>query len=246
MSLSFASRMGAVLFALLLYYAIQYPSAWAALQNPWGAPPAWHERGRWLYMTIHHLAQALLALLAIGFLSGFRFRNWGLNLDNAAESLRLVRQFSIWFGAVIGASLLLQLLTGASSIYQRPLEADHIIGGLFFMWIVSGLSEEILFRGLFQTWFARFWKGRVQLFGIEVPVAGIVAAALFALVHVNFSFSTWQITHFSPMQVALAFVLGIFYAVAYHRTGSLLAPALAHNISNGMMESSNLLVAVAN
>lgn len=112
------------------------------------------------------------------------------------------------------------------------------------MWIVSGISEEILFRGLFQTWFSRFWKRTITVGGVEVPTAGIVAAILFALVHINFSFRTLEITHFSPMQVALSFVLGIFYAVAYHRTGSLFAPALAHNAANGLMETVNLTVAI--
>lgn len=114
------------------------------------------------------------------------------------------------------------------------------------MWVVSGTSEEILFRGLFQTWFARFWTETFRVGAVEMPVAGVVGAAFFALVHVNFSFSAWEITRFSPMQVAVAFALGLFYAAAYHRTGSLLAPALAHNIANGLMETGNLAVASVN
>lgn len=245
MDRSVASRAGAILFALLLYYAIQFPSAWLGLQNPWGAPSSWHENGQWLYMTIHHMGQAALALIAIALLGRFRIREWGLNFDNRRESRRLVVKFSVWFGLFMVVSLILQIATGARPIYGRPLTPDHIVGGLFFMWIVSGVSEEILFRGLFQTWFSRFWKGAITLVGVEVPTAGIVAAILFALVHINFSFDTLEITHFSPMQVALAFSLGIFYAVAYFRTGSLLAPAFAHNIANGLMESVNLTVAVA-
>lgn len=239
------AKIGAVLFAIALYYAIQFPSAWAGLQNVWGAPASWQENGQWLYMTIHHVAQALLALLAIALLSGLRPRRWGLNLDNAAESLRLVRKFALWFAGIMAVSAALQLGSGASSIYGRPLRADHIAGGMFFMWVVSGASEEILFRGLFQTWFSRFWKGRVRPFGIEIPCAGVVGAAFFALVHINFSFRTLEITHFAPMQLLIAFALGLFYAVAYHRTGSLLAPALAHNIANGLMETVNLLVAAS-
>lgn len=196
-------------------------------------------------MTIHHVAQALLAVIAITCLGRLRFRDWGLNFDNARESLRLAAKFSLWFGLFIGISLILQIATGAAPIYGRPVTADHVIGGLFFMWIVSGISEEILFRGLFQTWFSRFWRGTITLGGVNVPTAGIVAAILFALVHINFSVRTLEITHFSPMQVTLSFMLGIFYAVAYYRTGSLLAPALAHNAANGIMETVNFTVAVA-
>lgn len=246
MARSIIARFGAVLFAVALYYAIQFPSAWAGLQNPWGVPPSWHESGQWLYMTVHHLTQALLALVAIALLGGFRFRDWGLNLDNAGHSMRLVGKFSLWFGLIIGVSLILQLVTGAAPIYNRPLTPDHVLGGLFFMSIVSGISEEILFRGLFQTWFSRFWKGSAKFFGIEVPAAGLIAAVLFALVHINVDFGTFEITHFAPMQVLVSLALGVFYAIAYHKTGSLLAPALAHNIANGLMEGTNLIVAAAN
>jgi membrane protease YdiL (CAAX protease family) len=204
MARSVATKAGAVLFAVLLYCAIQFPSAWAGLQNPWGAPPSWHESGAWLYMTVHHVAQALLAVAAIAVLGRFRFREWGLNFDHAGTSLKLVRSFSVWFAVVMAVSVSLQLATGAASIYDRPLRPDHVLGGLFFMWIVSGVSEEILFRGLFQTWFARFWTGAFRIGGTEMPVAGVVGALFFALVHVNFSFETWEITRFSPMQVAVA------------------------------------------
>lgn len=241
-----AIKAGAIVVAFLLYYAIQFPAVWAGLQNPWNAPPSWLENGAWLYMTVHHVVQALLALLVIAVLSGFRFGAWGLNLDNARASIDLVKRFTVWFGVIIAVGLVMQLATGATSIYDGPLRLDHMVGGLFFMWVVSGVSEEILFRGLFQTWFARFWSRVVKVAGVEIPVAGIVAAIFFAVVHINFSIITWEITHFSPMQIALAFVLGLFYAVAYHKTGSLLAPALAHNIANGLMETSNLTVALAN
>lgn len=240
-----AIKAGAIIVAFLLYYAIQLPAVWAGLQNPWNASPSWHENGAWLYMTVHHVVQALLALLVIGLLGGFRFSAWGLNFDNARESLGLVGRFAFWFGVIIAVSVALQLATGAASIYDSPMTPDHVLGGLFFMWVVSGVSEEILFRGLFQTWFARFWSGLLKVAGLEIPVAGVVGALFFALVHINFSLSTGEITHFSPMQVALAFVLGLIYAAAYHKTGSLLAPALAHSIANGLMETSNLTIALA-
>lgn len=116
MDRSITRRAGAVLFAVLLYYVIQFPSAWAGLQNPWGAPASWHESSQWLYMTIHHVAQALLALIAIAFLGRFRFREWGLNFNNARESLRLAAKFSLWFGLFMAISLILQIATGAPPI----------------------------------------------------------------------------------------------------------------------------------
>ena len=46
-----------------------------------------------------------------------------------------------------------------------------------------------------------------------------------------------------PRQMILAFVLGVYYAVAYDRTGSLLAPIVAHNVVDGGMVTVEWLVA---
>jgi membrane protease YdiL (CAAX protease family) len=44
------------------------------------------------------------------------------------------------------------------------------------------------------------------------------------------------------MQVFMAFALGIFYAVLRERTGSLLGPVLAHNISDGWLSILFILI----
>lgn len=243
---SLLQRASAVVLLLILYYAIQFPSAWLALQNPFGFPESWVESGAWLYMIVHHVAQMLLALLVIGLLGGWRYAEWGLNLDKFPLSLGLVRRFTFWFGLFILVGTALQLAFGsAGPPRSAPLSPAHVAGGLFFMWVVSGVSEEVLFRGMMQTFLARFWRSQVRLPGVEVSTAGLVTALIFTAVHVNFDVRTLEITHLSLPQLAIAFVLGIFYAVAYERTGSLLAPALAHNISNGLMESANLALALA-
>ncbi|MFQ5950744.1 MAG: type II CAAX prenyl endopeptidase Rce1 family protein [Candidatus Geothermarchaeales archaeon] len=65
--------------------------------------------------------------------------------------------------------------------------------------------------------------------------AGILAAILFMLAHIGFTFSPFAITHFSLSQQFLAFVHGLYYAIVFHRTGSLLGPIISHGYSNGML-----------
>jgi uncharacterized protein len=104
--------------------------------------------------------------------------------------------------------------------------------------VLVGLSEEIVFRGFFQTALAAFWHGTVQIFGVRVPVAGLLAAVIFTLAHVSFRHMSAD-----PRQLVLAFTLGVFYAVAYYRTGSLLAPIVAHNVVDGGIVTVEWLVA---
>ena len=66
----------------------------------------------------------------------------------------------------------------------------------------------------------------------EIPTSGIVAAILFTLAHIGFTFSQFAITYFDPLQLFGAFGFGLFFAIIFHRTGSLLGPIILHGYSN--------------
>lgn len=224
-----------------LYYAIQFPSVWLGGKNFLGGPELWLRNGAWLYMVQHHLAQMALALVVIGVAGRMRFGEWGLNLGNWKRSLRMTRSFTVIFAVVIAVGIGLQVAGGIEP-REAPRTGPEIAGWLFFMIVVSGLSEEILFRGMMQTWLSRWFPAQLSLPGLKVPAAGLLTAVIFAAVHINFTLVPLQVTHFYAPQVFIAFVLGVVYSVAYHRTGSLLAPILMHNIANGLMALSPLIV----
>ena len=241
------SRAGSILVLALaliaLYYLIQLPSVWFGRQNWLGAPAGWVENAAWLYMTGHHLAQMFLALLVIAIASRGRVSEWGLNLRNWRMSLSITREVTVVFVVIMVVSVAVQLAAGAPPRSAPPLTFGHVAGTLFFMAVISGLSEEILFRGMMQSWLARWTGAEVALLGWRLSLAGLVTAVIFAAVHVNFTLSPLAVTHLYWPQVITALVLGLVYAWAYDRTSSLLAPILLHNFSNGLMAGGNLLVA---
>lgn len=211
--------------------------------------PLLQQRGSWLHYLNHHGVQMLLALALIGLLARGRFAAWGLNVDNARESWRLLSRgfFPILLLVLLAGHTLVPIATGTlpprfADGLPRPVD---LAGMLFFSFVLVGLSEEIVFRGLFQTALARFWRGSVRLAGVEVPTAGLWAAAIFTIAHVSFTLAPPWIRQADPRQLVLAFVLGIYYARAYRRTGSLLAPVLAHNAVNGGILAAELAVAAA-
>jgi len=226
-----------------LYYLIQLPSVWFGGLNLFGAPDSFVENGAWLYMTGHHLAQMVLALCVIAAVGKAAFGDWGLNLRNWRRSLRITREVVFIFAIIMAISLALQLFSGAPPRSAPPLTLGHIAGTLFFMIVISGLSEEILFRGMMQTWLSRQTSAAVSVFGLRLSVAGLIAALIFAAVHINFSLTPLAVTHLYWPQLAVALGLGLVYAWAYDRTQSLLAPILIHNVSNGMMAGVTLVVA---
>jgi uncharacterized protein len=240
---SIYQRMLALAFVIGLYYAIQLLTQLLAVYPHLGLPEDLTRHGSWVQVFDHHVWQMLLALAAIGILSRGRWREWGLNLRNRNESLRLIWQFLRYYGLYfIGIGFVVQWLFFPIPEVDHPLTVTHIAGRLLFGFLFVGLSEEILFRGLIQTYLSRFWRGVRRWGSIEMPVAGILAAGIFTLVHINFSIVPLQITHLYIPQLIMALVLGLFYAFAYHRTGSLLAPIVTHNLSDGLLWMSEYLL----
>lgn len=229
-------RAAAVAAVLATYYAIQLLTGMLALYPHLPLPETAVQPGSWIRAVDHHLWQMGLALVAIGALSRGRWSEWGLNLRNRDESLGILCRFCWIYGVYfVGGGLVVQSLFLGAPPADHPLTPFHVAGRLAFGFLLVGLSEEILFRGLFHTWLARSWTGVVRARGVEMPTAGIVAALVFTLAHVGFRIAPFEVFHVAPLQLMQALVLGLFYSWAYHRTRSLLAPVLAHNFSDGVL-----------
>lgn len=233
---SWFRKLASVGVVLAIYYAIQAATAALRLYPRLGLPQELTAYGSWIQLTDHHFWQLWLALAAIAVLSRGRVAEWGLNLRNRAESLRLVKAFVIYYGLYfVGVGVLLKILVLGPSEPGHPWTAFHVGGMLAFGFLFVGVSEEVLFRGLFQTYLSRYWAGAVKLPGVRISAAGVIGAIVFAAVHIRFTIDPLAVTHISFGQLVQALVLGLVYAWAYDRTGSLLAPILMHNLSNGLL-----------
>lgn len=198
------------------------------------------EHGSWLHYLNHHIAQMAIALVLILILMRGRLHGAGLNLANLSESLRLLTTgfFPVFFLCLIAGHVLTPIVQNVPpERFVGGIRTTDFVGMLAFSWVIVGLSEEIVFRGFFQTALSKFWQGTVLIAGIRVPLAGLWSTVIFVIAHISFSTMSAD-----PRQLILAFVLGIYYAVAYYRTGSLLAPIVAHNLVDGGIITSEWIV----
>jgi len=79
--------------------------------------------------------------------------------------------------------------------------------------VLAPLCEEFIFRGLLFRGLRR---------DLPLPWAAVASAAVFAIIHPS-------------LGVVPVFGLGLAAAIAYERTGWLLAPVLAHAVYNGVV-----------
>ncbi len=85
-----------------------------------------------------------------------------------------------------------------------------------------------------MTVLGKYWRGTYRIGHVEIPSVAIVATIFFLLGHIGFTFSPFAMTTVSLYQQFWIFVLGLYKAILFHRTGSLLGPIVTHNYTNGI------------
>jgi len=187
----------------------------------------------WLAMLANHAVMLVFGLVLIAWFSRGNFSEYGIKWPNQR---RYVLSALLW-GAAFG--LLMTLVDYFPQILRHIAPPDNLaltprsIGAwLFFEAIYVGPTEEIPFRGLLQTFLMQRTSGRVRLWKYEMHVAGVILALLFALAHL---ISFWTENFWLAFgQQIYAFGLGILYAYWREKSGSLLAPIIGHNVSDGV------------
>ncbi|HEY5592072.1 MAG TPA: type II CAAX endopeptidase family protein [Paludibacter sp.] len=187
-----------------------------------------------IWSWIHHIIQLLLALFAMLIYPKVKFKDWGFNLKNSKLSLSLFLKFSLgWFVLyTIGAFITIKM-SNQTSVFPFQLTTRNVLGYSGFMFLMPGLSEETLFRGFVMVVLGQSWKRILSIGKIAVPVSGLIAALIFTYAHISYTLFPLKI-YFSLGQLIFSFVLGVFYAIIFFKTKSLLGPILCHNISDGL------------
>ena len=195
-------------------------------------PAEWAGRP-WIFVALAIAFQALIGLAAIALMRRL--------LPQADAHLRLPKKgqamirTAVLFG--IGMALVMfvadywpQILSGTAP-KDYPVNAADSTGWLFAM-AISGFAEEPIFRGLLVGGLAVLVPGRVRIGKLDLPLAGYLVALLFGLAH-------WQSFVAGPFymaaaQQAYAFAWGIIYVWLMERSKSLMAPIIAHGLSDAV------------
>ncbi len=190
--------------------------------------------GSYAWISTHHIVQAVIFIILIFLLMKFKSLDFGFGWGNVEVGRKYVLRFTLIFGAGSLVSHVLLLLTGSLQQFEYPLTAANITGQLAFQLFLSGPSEELIFRAFAITMLALVIRGRI--FGGKISIPNMIAAIIFGLAHVSFSFDPLA-AGYNPMQVILSVILGIFYGDCYEKTKSMYYPMMMHSISNVIMVS---------
>lgn len=192
------------------------------------------------WISVHHVIQTVLFVPLFFLVKGFKKDvKFHLGVGHWRKGLKYVLIFTAIFLGYTIVVFGISLLTNTFVQYQFPLTAKNVLGYLGFQLFLSGPSEEFIFRAFAITVFSLMIGSRV--FKGRVSAANLIAAIIFGLAHVGFSFSPFEL-RYSITQVFYAIGLGLIYGDCYERTESVLYPMMLHSISNVISVGATMLL----
>ncbi|MBR30378.1 MAG: CPBP family intramembrane metalloprotease [Spirochaetaceae bacterium] len=155
-----------------------------------------------------------LLAIGLGYLFGYQpLAMIHVELERWPDALGLAAIVPMFLGFLLIGKLNLEPLRLLRSKLDQvilPLFRGLYLSDLFWLSILAGVGEELLFRGFFHLWISD-WLG--------LPAAVILTAVLFGLVH-------WV----TPIYALIAGLMGLLLSASLVYTDNLLVAILVHGL----------------
>jgi membrane protease YdiL (CAAX protease family) len=113
-----------------------------------------------------------------------------------------------------------------------------IVSTVFWQLVFSGFGEEFLWRGYVQSRLNRAFGRPWRLFGIQFGAGLIIASLLFGVQHaLNTYKPALGLASLSWGWALSTFVGGLMFGAIREKTGTLLAPGIAHGLPDAVGEA---------
>jgi len=211
---------------LVCLYMLSFRAAFTFVTSR--VPVSWVKTS-WFYGYLSHACLLLIALGFMAILKPFFCGNFGLQGPRPGKSY--IRP-AFWIGAGFGFLMLIvdyypSLISRSAPPGPYATNLRNVVPWLVMEGVVVGFTEETLFRGLFLGYLAARITRNVRIGTLRISVAGIIVAVTFSLAHAQ---AFWHTSLLSALgQQLYAIAIGIVCAYLFEESGSLLAPAIAHN-----------------
>jgi len=188
--------------------------------------------GAFMWISVHHIVQTIIVmLLALIIIKSLKIK-FHLGLGDKVEGIKYLKRFVLIFTVYTLISFTFVVLSGGFQPFQYPLNFRNISGYLGFQLLLSGPSEEFIFRAFAITLFAYLITNkRIHK---HLSYAVLFAMIIFGIAHIGFSFNPFSMSY-SMFQVIYAAVLGYFYGDCYEKSKSVVYPMIMHSFTNVLM-----------
>ena len=196
--------------------------------------------GIFMRVSVHHIVQMIIALLIIFIIKKTKKLNFHLKPKVDKIGILYTSIFTIVILIYVFISYIIGYKLNTIVPYEYEINMTNILGSLGFQLLLSGTSEEILFRALPITVFGAFGCREEKN---DYRLAIIIASMLFSIAHIKWTILPFAVS-FSWFQLIYAFVLGLTYGVTYIKSKSIIYPMFMHGLSNFLMVGVGYMFAV--
>ena len=187
----------------------------------------------WIFAALVHLPMFLIPFIIIYIITKGTLGQYGFNLYQIPLfTHKRMLLLGIGFGILMSLKYIPQVINNTPLDVPRPVTLTNIIGTMAFQWIIVGLCEETMFRGLIQTYLMNNLEGTVNMAGHELHIGTVIGAIIWGLFH----FINILIMPLRPVIffVILTTIVGLPMGYAYQKTRSLATTIIVHNAIFGV------------
>lgn len=195
--------------------------------------------GAFMWISVRHITQTLVILILIVVITKISKIQFNLGMGDKKIGFSYLKKFMIYFTIYTVIVFAVTVISGGFQSFIHPLNARNIIGYLGFQLVLSGPSEELIFRAFAMTMFA-FLVSNKRL-DRRMSYANLFAMIIFGVAHIYFTFNPFGMSY-DIGQVLFAMALGYFYGDCYEKSKSFVYPMLMHSFSNVLMMSITIIL----
>lgn len=196
-----------------------------------------HARLPWIrssnlsFQVVHESVLLVLALIAIAIARRVVPADYGLHWPHKRSYIGAALLFGVAFGLLMAlVDFAPQIVNHTAPKFDDPLTRSFIAGWLAFAGLYAGITQEVRCRALLVTYLATTLPGKVRFGKFEMNGAGIVVALILAIPVFVAGFVTLP-PFVALLQLAYTIAFGVFCAYWLEKSGSILAPIVAANVS---------------
>lgn len=193
-------------------------------------------------ISIHHVVQLLIAIIIILVLSKRLHLDFYFQLGDKKQGIISLAIFTVTFTVISLTQHAFMAMNHHLPVYDFPLDTRNVLGTLGFQLILSGPTEEVVYRALPIVLLSHAFGRSIKIkgyFTLEVMLSSV----LFTFAHVRWSLIplTFDANY---MQIMYTCVLGTIQGITFQRSRSILYPVLMHSFSNILMVGGGYLFTV--
>lgn len=192
----------------------------------------------WRRGVVHQFERIFFSLAVMSLLD-FK-EQFGLTLQNVNESFWLILSVGLPFAVLFSGGAFIFMRKGQTGKTPMPSQEwmknpSDRVGHIVYCFTMNGLGEEMFYRGLIQGYLSMHILGFIIVGSFPLMHSTLLVSILFILVHLENVKNKDETMAEYMLMLPYRTVFALIFGITFQLTGSLLAPIIIHNVSNGLL-----------